>query len=63
MLGPWNNAANLGPPTSGIDDSFSNYNIAISRLELSKGTLLRYNNVLIEEEATPFVKTFGTAGR
>lgn len=43
--------------------SVSNYNIAISRLELAKGTLLRYNNVLIEEEATPFVKTFGTMGR
>jgi outer membrane protein len=26
------------------------YNIAITRLELSKGTLLRYNNILMEEE-------------
>ncbi len=43
--------------------AISNYNIAISRLELSKGTLLRYNNVLIEEESTPFVKTFGMYGR
>ena len=43
--------------------AISNYNIAISRLELSKGTLLRYNNVIIEEEQTPFVKTFGMYGR
>jgi outer membrane protein TolC len=28
----------------------SNYNIAISRLERSKGTLLRYNNIMLEEE-------------
>jgi hypothetical protein len=26
------------------------YNIAISRLERAKGTLLRYNNVVMEEE-------------
>ncbi len=43
--------------------AISNYNINISRLELSKGTLLRYNNVIIEEEQTPFVKTFGMYGR
>ena len=30
--------------------AISNYNIAISRLERAKGTLLRYNNVLMAEE-------------
>lgn len=34
--------------------SISNYNIAISTLERAKGTLLRYNNVLMEEEQLPF---------
>jgi outer membrane protein TolC len=29
--------------------AIANYNIALSRLEQSKGTLLRYNNVLMEE--------------
>jgi len=31
--------------------AISNYNIAISRLERAKGTLLRYNNVVMEEES------------
>jgi outer membrane protein len=31
----------------------SNYNIAISQLELAKGTLLRYNNVVMEEQNLP----------
>ncbi len=30
--------------------AISNYNIAISRLERAKGTLLRYNNVVMEEQ-------------
>jgi outer membrane protein TolC len=29
------------------------YNVAISRLERAKGTLLRYNNVVMEEESLP----------
>ena len=29
------------------------YNVAISRLERAKGTLLRYNNVVMEEDALP----------
>lgn len=33
--------------------AISNYNIAIARLEQAKGTLLRYNNIVIEEEALP----------
>jgi outer membrane protein TolC len=33
--------------------SMSDYNIAISRLERSKGTLLRYNNVVLQEDAVP----------
>ena len=32
----------------------SSYNIAIAQLERSKGTLLRYDNVLLQEERTPF---------
>jgi outer membrane protein len=33
-------------------EAVANYNIAISRLELAKGTLLRYNNVIMEEANT-----------
>ena len=33
--------------------SVSNYNIAIGSLEQAKGTLLRYNNILMEEESMP----------
>ena len=29
------------------------YNVAIARLERAKGTLLRYNNVVLEEENLP----------
>lgn len=43
--------------------AISNYNIAISRLELSKGTLLRYNNIVLQEEQMPFVRTLGLNGR
>jgi outer membrane protein len=32
----------------------SNYNFAIARLERAKGTLLKYDNVVLEEEKTPF---------
>ena len=34
--------------------SISNYNFAIARLERAKGTLLRYDNVILEEDTTPF---------
>ncbi|HEV7300511.1 MAG TPA: TolC family protein [Tepidisphaeraceae bacterium] len=34
--------------------SISNYNTAIARLEKAKGTLLRYNNVEMEQEPRPF---------
>jgi outer membrane protein TolC len=33
--------------------ALANYNIAISRLERAKGTLLRYNNVVMAEEPLP----------
>ena len=33
--------------------AISDYNVAISRLERSKGTLLRYNNVVMEEDSVP----------
>ena len=32
----------------------ANYNIAIARLEKAKGTILRYNNILMEEEQYPW---------
>jgi uncharacterized protein YijF (DUF1287 family) len=31
-------------------EAIANYNVSISRLEFAKGTLLKYNNVLMEEE-------------
>jgi len=34
--------------------SISSYNIAIARLERAKGTILRYNNVQMQEEPRPF---------
>jgi outer membrane protein len=34
-------------------ESVSNYNIAISHLEQTKGTLLRYDNVVMEEQLLP----------
>ena len=34
--------------------AIANYNFAVARLEWAKGTLLRYNNILMEEEAVPF---------
>lgn len=37
--------------------SISSYNIAIARLEKAKGTLLRYNNVQMQEEPRPFGST------
>jgi outer membrane protein TolC len=33
--------------------AISDYNVAISRLERAKGTSLRYNNVVLEEEPVP----------
>jgi outer membrane protein TolC len=36
-------------------EAVANYNIAISRLELAKGTLLRYNNVIMEEAESRMV--------
>jgi outer membrane protein TolC len=32
------------------NEALANYNIALERLERAKGTLLRYNNILMEEE-------------
>src|SRR5256885_14739232 len=36
------------------NEAIANYNNAISVLEQRKGTLLRYNNILMEEERLPF---------
>ena len=31
-----------------------NYNLAIAKLELAKGTILRYNNIVMEEDRYPW---------
>ena len=38
--------------------AIANYNTAIMRLEQAKGTLLRYNNVIMAEHETPLLKTY-----
>jgi outer membrane protein TolC len=38
--------------------AIASYNVAISALERAKGTLLRYDNVILEEDAKPFEDTF-----
>ncbi len=45
--------------------SIVNYNIAISSLERAKGTLLRYDNIVLEEEPKPFMpnKPFSSSRR
>jgi len=37
-------------------EAIANYNIAIAKLEQAKGTLLRYNNIVMEQERTPFTQ-------
>jgi outer membrane protein TolC len=39
-------------------EAVSNYNIAMARLEQSKGTLLRYNNIIMEENPQQLVKVW-----
>lgn len=39
-------------------EAVSQYNIAIASLERSKGTLLKYNNVILQEEDLPFTKKY-----
>lgn len=41
--------------------AIANYNIALSKLERAKGTLLRYNNVELTQEATPYMQSVGLA--
>ena len=41
-------------------EAISQYNQSIAVLEQAKGTLLRYNNVVMEEERLPYVKTLST---
>jgi outer membrane protein TolC len=43
----------LAQAASAANQSVANYNIALARLEQSKGTLLRYNNIVMEEENLP----------
>jgi chromosome condensin MukBEF ATPase and DNA-binding subunit MukB len=45
--------ASLAQAEQNEAQSVANYNIAIARLEKAKGTLLRYNNVEMQEEAKP----------
>jgi outer membrane protein TolC len=35
--------------------ALTNYNLALAKLERAKGTLLRYDNVTLEEEPRPTV--------
>jgi outer membrane protein TolC len=44
----------LGEAQRAEIDAIVSYNIAVSVLERAKGTLLRYNNVVLREEADPF---------
>jgi outer membrane protein TolC len=44
-------------------EAVSQYNVAIAQLEQAKGTLLRYNNVVMEEEKLPFVKTLSASAK
>lgn len=43
----------LAQAASAEVEAVTNYNIAIARLEQAKGTLLRYNNIVMEEEHLP----------
>jgi len=43
----------LASAKSSEAQAISNYNNGLSKLERAKGTLLRYNNVLLEEDKTP----------
>ncbi len=43
----------LAQAASAEQQAIANYNIAISALERAKGTLLRYNNVVLQEQALP----------
>lgn len=43
----------LAQAASAEAQAIANYNIAIANLERSKGTLLRYNNVVLQEQALP----------
>jgi hypothetical protein len=43
-------ADQLAQQSEAENQAIANYNIALERLERAKGTLLRYNNVLLQEE-------------
>ena len=43
----------LAQAASAEAQAIANYNIAIANLERAKGTLLRYNNVVLQEQALP----------
>jgi hypothetical protein len=38
--------------------AIQNYNIALARLEKAKGTILRYNNIIMQEDTYPQTSTF-----
>jgi outer membrane protein TolC len=38
--------------------AIQNYNIALARLEKAKGTILRYNNIIMQEDSYPRTSTF-----
>ena len=45
--------AELAEAASREATAISDYNIALARLEQAKGTLLRYNNIMMEEDRGP----------
>jgi hypothetical protein len=47
--------ANLANAQRAESSALTNYNLAIVNLERTKGTLLRYNNILMEEATPEFV--------
>lgn len=49
-----NEQANLAQAAQAEAQAVSNYNIAIARFERAKGTLLRYNNILLSESDQVF---------
>lgn len=51
-----NQQQELATAQSAQAQSIAGYNIAIARLEQAKGTLLRYNNVMLEQDNLPFTQ-------
>lgn len=53
-----NEQANLAQRQNDENEAMAQYNVAIAQLERAKGTLLKYNNVILQEDDLPFAKKF-----